>query len=433
MGTIIVAVALFVEIGFIVWTFVSGVRHDEEKGIVRVGSLLLIGLLLLLGVLEGLFRYGMFAAILVFQIIISAFRLYRRKKEGKNVPVKKAKMVLAAVGAMFLYVSALMPAFFFPQYEEPKVTGTHEVATKEYTWVDEQRVETYTTTGENRELTVKFWYPKEEGSYPLVIFSHGAFGVIDSNHSTCLELASNGYVVVSIGHTYQSMFVRNTNGEMRIASQNFISQVYEENGTKDPEGEKIVYENSREWMKIRTGDENFVLDTILEKAKAGETEPFSEIDTEKIGLFGHSMGGATAVALGRERDDIDAVIDLEGTMMGEYVDFKDGTEVFNKEPYTVPVLDVNSSIIDEQAKELGNKYVNFYLGEQATDYQYVVIHGAGHLNFTDLPLVSPPLAGMLGVGEVDAKECIENINELVLQYFDIHLKDRDDIVINIEY
>lgn len=43
------------------------------------------------------------------------------------------------------------------------------------------------------------------------------------------------------------------------------------------------------------------------------------VDEDKIGLMGHSMGGASSVQLGRERDDIDAVIDLEGTMAGEYV------------------------------------------------------------------------------------------------------------------
>ncbi|MBQ5851909.1 MAG: hypothetical protein IIW54_14020, partial [Lachnospiraceae bacterium] len=31
--------------------------------------------------------------------------------------------------------------------------------------------------------------------FPLVVFSHGAFGYYESNTSTYMELASNGYVV----------------------------------------------------------------------------------------------------------------------------------------------------------------------------------------------------------------------------------------------
>ena len=41
----------------------------------------------------------------------------------------------------------------------------------------------------------------------------------------------------------------------------------------------------------------------------------AKTDTGKIGLMGHSLGGASSVALGRERKDIGAVIDLDGTMI----------------------------------------------------------------------------------------------------------------------
>ena len=196
-----------------------------------------------------------------------------------------------------------------------------------------------------------------------------------------------------------------------------------DNGTKDSDGEKRNYEETQKWMEVRIGDENFVLDTILEKVEKREGAPFTLINAEKIGLFGHSMGGATSVHMGRIRDDIDAVIDLEGTMLGEYVDFKDGELVYNEEPYTVPVLDINSADIDRQARALEEQeYVNFYLGERALDYHYKVVEGAGHLNFTDLPMVSPFLANMLGVGDVDAKQCIEEINDCVLEFFDLYLK-----------
>lgn len=380
---------------------------------------------------------------------------------GVRAKRRHGKWRAAVFGGGFLLAAAvfavLLPGILFPEYESPAVTGEYAVATAEYTWVDESRIETYTDTGEKRRLTVKIWYPVEteempeqntgtlpEHSCPLVVFSHGAFGVIDSNYSTCTELASHGYVVASIGHTYHAMFVTDTDGNTTYASTEFLKQVSAGNSeADDPESEKERYEYSRAWMQVRTADENFVLDQILSLAAGdkngntpGETtdvgteeaaedaNPWRLIDTEHIGLFGHSMGGAASVQLGRERDDIDAVIDLEGTMLGEYVDFADGTEVFNEEPYPVPVLDVNSAAVDAEARTLpGNGYVNFYVGERAVDYHYAVIDDAGHLNFTDLPLISPVLAKMLGVGEVDAKECIEEVNALVLNFFDTYLKE----------
>lgn len=335
------------------------------------------------------------------------------------------------LGILLLILAA--PLILFESYDPPAVTGSLTVAAKEFTWVDESRVETYADTGEKRALTIKVWYPEETGSYPLIVFSHGAFGVIDSNASTCEELASNGYVAVSIGHTYHAMFVKDVNGKVTMANGDFVRQIYMGNGKDGAEGEERIYQASREWMQVRTGDENFVLDTILEKARKKEGL-FQKVDPEKIGLFGHSMGGASSVALGRMRKDIGAVIDLEGTMLGEYTGFENGSYLYEEEPYPVPLLDVNSRKAYEQAKALsGREYVNFYVGDRAACFAEIIINGAGHLNFTDLPMVSPILAKVLGVGEVDAKTCIKNVNEIVLTFFNYYLKGEGSPVLKKVY
>ena len=358
-----------------------------------------------------------------------------RKNKGEKRKVSCKKKLIWILGMLVVLVvlgKILIPKIMFPDFEPVLVTGQHNVQTSTYTWVDEDRVETYTDTGEKRALTVKFWYPVEEGEYPLVVFSHGAFGVIDSNNSTCNELASNGYVVASIGHPYHAMFVEDVNGKTTMVDMDFMKQVYSDNGADTDEAERAVYEFSKEWIEVRTGDMHFVLDTILAKAESKEEAPFGLIDTGHIGLFGHSMGGATVVQIGRERKDIDAVIDLEGTMAGEYVDFEKGYELYNEEPYQVPVLDVNSKAVRDQIDALEREhadvnwqYVNDYLGENAVNYREVIFYGAGHLNFTDLPLFSPTLARMLGVGEVDARTCIEDVNEVVLLFFNEYLKGED--------
>ena len=66
-------------------------------------------------------------------------------------------------------------------------------------------------------------------------------------------------------------------------------------------------------------------------------------------------------------------------------------------------------------------------------FREVIFNGAGHLNFTDLPLISPILARLLGVGEVNARECIENVNHVVLNWFDCYLKGKEPLDIKDEY
>ena len=139
----------------------------------------------------------------------------------------KKKLLIPLGVLLFLIAGTVLfgKLILFPSYQPPLVTGDHEVEIQEFTWVDESRVETFTDTGEKRALTVKFWYPKEEGSYPLVVFSHGAFGVIDSNYSTCAELASNGYVVASIAHPYHAMYVKDVNGKVTIVDRDFMKNI----------------------------------------------------------------------------------------------------------------------------------------------------------------------------------------------------------------
>jgi predicted dienelactone hydrolase len=171
---------------------------------------------------------------------------------------------------------------------------------------------------------------------------------------------------------------------------------------------------------------NFVLDEVLKNESGKMPEAVSSlIDRDRIGLFGHSLGGATAAQLGRERSDVDAVAVIDGTMFGEEIAFEDGHAVLNDAPYPVPLLNLYNEEHYEEALGLGTAYENLSAGARAPEAYDVVIRGSGHLNFTDLPLFSPALARMLGTGEVDSRSCIETMNQIVLQFFDHALKGAD--------
>lgn len=332
-----------------------------------------------------------------------------------------------------LYTVAMLAAIIFPQYKEIATTGSYNVETALYTWTDESRVETYTDTGEKRKVTVEFFYPDREGKYPLVVFSHGAASVIESNFSTCRELASNGYVVAAVAHHYHAIFVEDADGNTTTIDMEFMSAA---TGGIMSLSKVETLELYKEWMKIRAHDVNFALDTMLSYASEGKAGAFGLIDRDHIGLLGHSLGGATMAAVGRQRDDIDAVIVLEGTMLGEYISCDGDRFIYNDEPYPLPLLDVNSDslckIVAEDYSE-DYQYVNFYVVEKGIDSREVTFDNAAHMNFCDLPLISPPLASLFGVGKRGARECIETVNSMVLEYFDYYLKASGELNIQDKY
>ena len=356
MITIILLAVLFVgELVSAAWNVKMQIRHDREKMIWRLGLAATLEILLLCGVLEGEARYGMLIVLLLLQGVLLFFRwrAENRRMEGwhngqsaetgetdetdeKELPEKSLtipRRLLRVSGTMLLFLIALFPAILAPQFKPLPVTGEHKVSSTIYTWVDENRLEIYSDTGENRTVTLEIWYPEDEGIYPLIVFSHGAGGVLESNASTCMNLASNGYVVAAIAHPYQAAFVKDVNGKITTVDPEFMSGVMTDNGSDDPAHEVKVYEIQKEWLAVRTGDINFVLDTILSRTEEQGEAPFNRIDPEKIGLFGHSLGGAAVVAVGRQREDISAVIDLEGTMLGEYQGYADGRHIYYETSY----------------------------------------------------------------------------------------------------
>ncbi len=130
-----------------------------------------------------------------------------------------ATIVAKGLLGVLLFAVALVPAFLFTGYEGLETSGSYGVKMAEDIWVDESRVEEFEQDGSKREVPVHFYYPDiegdvKDGAFPLVIFSHGAFGYYQSNTSTYMELASRGYVVVSLDHPYHSIFTKDTSRKL---------------------------------------------------------------------------------------------------------------------------------------------------------------------------------------------------------------------------
>ncbi|AIQ48096.1 acetylhydrolase [Paenibacillus sp. FSL R7-0273] len=425
MEFVLFTAALIVEIAMAVYCMVTKQKHRKLKSLVRIAEFIVLATLILLPVIEWSFYWIVCTGLLFLLAVRGVFSLIRQSKADLRV-FKRSTTLVKAILLLIMLTLAFTPVLLFPQYRLPEVTGDYPVATAVYTYTDKSRIEQFTDTGEHRQVNVEFWYPEQaEGNYPLLVFSHGAYGIRYSNTSTFTELASHGYVVASIDHPYHSFYTESEDGKLTMISPDYFQEVNDTNKAgvyTAQELDGII----QKWMKLRTGDMGLVIDTVVEMAAKDDSPAvYQLVDPAKIGVFGHSMGGAASVWLGRERDDIGAVVNLDGPLFSEliYDRASDNFAAANK-AYTTPLLNVYS---DDVWKQLD--YVTVYAGNKTAEQTFAEVYsvhfqGANHMSLTDLPLFSPILANMMPVGKsvIDKYYCIENMNQLVLQFYDYTLK-----------
>ena len=388
----------------------------------RIAAFATFILLVKASIIEWSIRWYAFAALLLTWALLGATALVRKANDGR--PFRSGNAIRRSVLALLVVLLALSPALVFPQYKPLETTGEYSVETVTYTYIDGSRIETYSNTGGPRKLTVQYWYPENAcGKHPFVVFSHGSLGVKSSNLSLYRELASHGYVVCSIDHTYQCLFTTDTSGNISLLDRSFMREILAEDAKSD---KAQSYEYYQKWMGVRTGDLNFVIDYAL--GQAGSSDPnhvYALIDTTQIGVMGHSLGGSAALGIGRTRHDVGAVIALESPFLCDIVGVNNGEFVWNEETYPTPVLNIYSDSSWGHLDEWPQYAVSSKLlvDTEATAYT-VHVQGAGHLTLTDLALTSPFLTRMLNRQKagIHTEYCLTTIGQLALEFFDCYLK-----------
>ena len=70
--------------------------------------------------------------------------------------------------------------------------------------------------------------PKIEGQkFPLIMFNHGLLSFREGNSFLCIELASQGYVVISVGHPYDAVCTEFDDGSHVFAMKGIGNKQYE--------------------------------------------------------------------------------------------------------------------------------------------------------------------------------------------------------------
>lgn len=221
METLLFMIALIFEIAFAAYCIVTKKNHHKVKNRVKIAGAIGFVILVLSPAIQWSLRWILLAILVVLLAGIGTVSLIRHKADIR--PYKTSRIIRNSLGMIVVLTLAFAPALVFPQHKSPQVTGEYEIETSSYTFVDKNRFDEFANSGTNRFVNVQFWYPQAtEGSFPLVVFSHGATEIKTSNTSTFKELASHGYVVCSIDHPYHSFYTASDNGAVTIINSDYL-------------------------------------------------------------------------------------------------------------------------------------------------------------------------------------------------------------------
>lgn len=230
----------------------------------------------------------------------------------------------------------------------PVPTGPAPVGTQVIHLIDPTRNDPFLNNGTARELLVRLWYPAfstaqdcmraeytsprvwsdfsrligvplphvttnscwnasiTAGVHPVLIFTHGYTGTFTDYTFLFEELASRGYVVASVDHTYEATAVEFPDG--RLSESVFGSHL---GNTMRSDAAAMDFA-----VSVRLNDLKFVINA-LESLNATDADALAgKLDMSRLAIGGHSLGGLTAVLATEQDARIRAAVILDGVVPG---------------------------------------------------------------------------------------------------------------------
>jgi hypothetical protein len=251
--------------------------------------------------------------------------------------------------------------------------------------------------------------------YPVVIYSPG-FGSW-RNASTALveELVSHGFVVATIDHPYDAVAVEFPN---HIVVKGRPLAMH---GVAKTLTYASWYAMVQPLLAVRVADVNFVLDELA-AVDAGRN-PDAEgrnlpkhltgaLDLHRVGMFGHSLGGATMARVLQSGTRIRAGLSLDGPIPAAT-----GTACGEQ-----PIMLIRS--VDPALERLTVASWTSATRGFCSWHRAVALRGSGHNDFTDLTVFARQLAlgsprrAAWALGSIDAGDAVEAERAYVVNFFE---------------
>lgn len=233
------------------------------------------------------------------------------------------------------------------------------------------------------------------GRFPLVLLSPGFSMPRTTLTSLAEDLASRGYVVASVDHAYESVGTAFPGGRM-------LTCVACERVDTAEEQAAVV--------RGRAKDMSFVIGELTSGRRAGALSHV--IDPSRIGIGGHSIGGATASATMAADGRVRAGFDLDGDFF-----LHPAAAGLGGRPFMMLGAESTHSphSLTTDWPEAW-KHLNGWK-------RWLTVAGAEHFSFTDLPF----LAGQLGLSDpapaLSGEHGWRITRDYVSAFFDLHLRD----------
>ncbi|MEV4437910.1 esterase [Streptomyces sp. NPDC049577] len=269
------------------------------------------------------------------------------------------------------------------------------------------------------------------GIRPVVLYSSGLGDPRTWNTSLAEELASRGYVVVTMDHTYDSSEVRFPDG--RLATS-VLPDLARRSGTD-------VGAVLRKAMAARVADARFVLDRLEDLRRHHGKAPGSlprgladAMDLRHVGMAGHSAGGFTALQTLHDDRRVSAAVNMDGTL--EYPTPGGGTQLSDLARSGVdrPYLLMGTDSPDSGDYRRQPSWLSLWRHSRGwhTD---LTLTGSRHAVYTDAAPLLTGLArrGVVGwetvgeaIGSVRGERAVGVTRAYVVSFLDRFLRGRDD-------
>lgn len=429
--------------------------------------LLFLGAVMALHLIFEGYRWQMFPAYLL--VIILAWRV-------KMVnPTKTAHLSFLRIAGFFgisvLIILAWILPIVLPVFSLPEPRGSYNVGT-EMVYVKTDREEKITEDpDDSRELLYKIWYPSnadisdfkseryvDRGSragfatkyglppsalnyldhvktyvypeipaakekFPVLIFSHGYSSKATGYYSLLTELASQGYVIINMNHTYESLGVTFPDGRIKYFDYDYQRKISEgsmeevqpiidafKDSLSYEQRHPIVRKTVRDYFEGKIQDrwaEDMISTMDLLRKWNSEGILENKLDLDKIGVIGHSVGGGAVGNVAMKDPRVKAAVNLDGIQWGTMID----------STYHIPYLYISADWPADHEDINSHIYIN-----KSDDYFYdSKLLKSGHPNFMDIPFMIP-VNSLAGTGEIDPYRGMQIVTQTVTSFFDRHLK-----------